>query len=333
MMQNRMYQMNNQNNQMPAQPIQSNMPQDPNAPKPITPPQPNPQTPMQPPMNNMNNMNMMRYPFPYMRPMWGGYPNMMNPQMAHPQMPMSNPQMATPVQPQVTTPPPTTTANEVKDVLTEVLRELKKSSNDKGTGNSNTSSNREDDLSSIKSEADINFEKEYSLEEENLKNIWSGFLTKNKKDRISVDVYQIRGNIDEYFNSEGYLNVSHKTNYDEMMKRQILGIIAISPQNVTQCEIFQDYLSYFNERQRVGVINFKSKYILYIMPPCEFSRKFYQNPKKHLLGILVDSTTEPKAYVDMSNLNLPPPVISTTEKKLLTKMQKKNQNANTAVNK
>ena len=328
-MQNRMYQMNNNNINNPNPPTQPNMPIDPNAPKPMTTTQTNPQTPMQP---QMNNMNMMRYPFPYMRPMWGGYPTMMNPQMPHPQMTMPTPQTAQPAQPSVTTPPPTTTANEVKDVLTEVLRELKKSSNDKGTGNSNTSSNREDDLSLIKSEADINFEKEYSLEEENLKNIWSGFLTKNKKDRISVDVYQIRGNIDEYFNSEGYLNVSHKTNYDEMMKRQILGIIAISPQNVTQCEIFEDYLSYFNERQRVGVINFKSKYILYIMPPCEFSRKFYQNPKKHLLGILVDSTTEPKTFVDMSNLNLPPPVISTTEKKMLIKMQKKNQNA-TSVNK
>ena len=53
--------------------------------------------------------------------------------------------------------------------------------------------------------------------------------------------------------------------------------------------------------------------------------EFYQNPKKHLLGILVDARIEPKTYVDMTRLNLPPPVISLTEKKLLSKLQKKNQ--------
>jgi hypothetical protein len=184
-------------------------------------------------------------------------------------------------------------------------------------------SNNESEISSEKSynEDDL-FEKDYSLEEENLKNIWSGFLTKNKKDRISVDIYLIRGNISDHFNSEYNLNVSHRTQYEEIVKRQILGIVAFSPQNITQCEGFNDYINYFNEKQRVGVINIKSKFILYLVPPCDFSRKFYQNPKKHLLGILVDSNIEPKMYVDMNNLSLPPPVISSTEKKLL--MKKKN---------
>ena len=58
-----------------------------------------------------------------------------------------------------------------------------------------------------------------------------------------------------------------------------------------------------------------------MVPPCEFSRKFYQNPKKHLLGILVDSNVEAKGNVDFNNLNLPPPVISSMEKKIM--MQKK----------
>lgn len=320
---------NNQPNQNQPNSVNAN-PQD-NTQKPSNTSQPN--NPNQPPNGNMQpmpNMNMVpRYPFPYMRPpmMWGGYPGMgVNPQgLPHPQQPPQNTQPQNPPNPQPAPQPSgPTTANEVKVILQEALRVLEKHSPENPS--SNNSSNKEDDLPSLKNEAELDYENEYSLEEENLKNIWSGFLTKNKKDRIGVDVYQIRGNISENFNTEFNLNVSHRTQYDEIMKRQMLGIVAISPQNVTQCEIFQDYINYFSEKQRVGVINFiKSPYILYLVPPCDFSRKFYQNPKKHLLGILVDARIEPKTYVDMTRLNLPPPVISLTEKKLLSKLQKKNQ--------
>ena len=203
------------------------------------------------------------------------------------------------------------TKTEIKNILTDIIKvPEKKKENEK-----------ED--SSKKSEDEINFEKQYSLEGENLKNIWSGFLTKNKKDRISVDAYQIRGNISEDFNTEYNLDIHHKTIYEEILKRPSLGIVAFSPQDYSQCQGFNEYINYFNEKKRVGVINIKSKnkFILYLVPPCEFSRKFYQNPKKHLLGILVDSNVEPKINVDMNNLNLPPPVISYMERKLM--MQKK----------
>ena len=212
------------------------------------------------------------------------------------------------------------TKTEIKNILTDIIKvPEKKKENEK-----------ED--SSKKSEDEINFEKQYSLEGENLKNIWSGFLTKNKKDRISVDAYQIRGNISEDFNTEYNLDIHHKTIYEEILKRPSLGIVAFSPQDYSQCQGFNEYINYFNEKKRVGVINIKSKnkFILYLVPPCEFSRKFYQNPKKHLLGILVDSNVEPKINVDMNNLNLPPPVISYMERKLM--MQKKKKTINLSFN-
>jgi hypothetical protein len=73
----------------------------------------------------------------------------------------------------------------------------------------------------------------------------------------------------------------------------------------------------------------RSNAILYIVPSGEFSRKFYQNPKKHLLGIFVNSTVEPKSYVDMNNLSLPPPVISLTEKRLHLKKNKEKNESHT----
>lgn len=257
----------------------------------LQPQQPNQQIPPRnitiPPM--MNRFPMMH---PMMRPM---YPNMyMQPQ------PQQNP-----------TPQPN--QNNLKDLLQEAISNF--------ATNQNNNNDESQDITSIQDNTYI-FEKEYSLEEENLKQLWSGFITKNKKDRVGVDAFQIRNECSEFFTSEYNLNVSHRTQFEEIMKRPIIGIVAFSPQNETQCDSFNEYINYFSEKQRVGVVNMRSNAILYIVPSGDFSRKFYQNPKKHLLGIFVNSTVEPKSYVDMNNLSLPPPVISLTEKRLHLKKSK-----------
>ncbi len=274
---------------------------------------------MIPAMNSMNSMPgmpsmMQRYPFPMntqlnrmMFPNQGFNP-MMFPQTQTQQVPQEN--------------------SSVKDLIQNALSIIK-SQNSANTSNEEID---DQDLSSIREDTPNVFEKEYSLEEENLKNIWGGFLTKNKKDRVCVDAYQIRNECTEFLNNEYNLNVSHRTQFEDIVKRPIIGIIAFSPQNATQCEIFQDYINYFNEKNRVGLINLKNQMILYLVPPSDFSRKFYQNPKKHLLGIFVNSTVEPKSYVDMNNLSLPPPVISLTEKRLLLKQLKKTNTSAPTVN-
>jgi RNA recognition motif-containing protein len=216
---------------------------------------------------------------------------------------------------------------DVKDLLKKIMDD--KNNQNKNNSNNNKISSSDSDISSLngsQSAEEMDFEKEYSLEEENLKYIWNGFLTKNNKDRVNVDLYQIRGKIDDSYFNEYHLNICNRIQYEEVIKRHLLGIVAISPQNVTQREIFDEYVNYLDEKQRCGVINVSEKYILYLASPGEFSRKFYQNPKKHLLGLLVDATVEPNLYVDMNNLPLPPPVISLTEKRRLLSKSKKAQN-------
>lgn len=208
-------------------------------------------------------------------------------------------------------------SNNVKDLLNKILLEK---------NNKKANNNSDSDISSVNSNLstqEINFEKEYSLEEENLKEIWNGFLTKNKKERVNIDIFKIRGNIDDNYFKGFILNICNRIKYEEVLKKHLLGIVAISPQNITQKDIFDQYINYFTERQRCGVINItENKYTLYITPPCEFSKKFYINPKKHLLGLLVDCTVEPNLYVDMNNLTLPPPVISLTEKRRIMNNKK-----------
>ena len=207
--------------------------------------------------------------------------------------------------------------NDVKDILNKImLDKSKKKSN----------SNSDSDISSLnsnKSVEEMDFEKEYSLEEENLKYIWNGYLTKNYKEKVNIDIYKIRGKIDDNYFTGYHFNICNRIHYEEVLKKYLLGIVAISPNNITQKENFDKYINYFDEKQRCGVINISEKYILYMAAPGEFSKKFYVNPKKHLLGLLVDSSVEPNLYV---NLALPPPVISLTEKRRLMNKKRKNDN-------
>ena len=161
--------------------------------------------------------------------------------------------------------------------------------------NGSNSNNSDSDNASIngshQSAEEMEFEKEYSLEGENVQIIWSGFLTKNNKDRTGVDMYKIRGNIDDNIIKEININICNRISYDEVMKKRELGLVAISPQSITQKENFDSFINYLNEKQRCGVVNLSgNKYILYLVSPSEFSQKFYVNPKKHLLGIFVDNS-------------------------------------------
>ena len=204
-------------------------------------------------------------------------------------------------------------SNDVKNLLNKIML---------NQNNKKSNSNTDSDISSLNNE-EIDFEREYSLEEENLKYIWNGILTKNKKEKVNIDIFKIRGKIDDN-NFKGYhLNICNRIQYEEVLKKHLLGIVAISPQNITQKETFENYMDYFTTRQRCGVINISEKYILYIASPGEFSKKFYINPKKHLLGLLVDATVEHNLYVNMNNLSLPPPVISLNERR---RLMKKNEN-------
>ena len=212
-------------------------------------------------------------------------------------------------------------SNEVNDILNQILSDKNSHKN-----NSSNSNNSDSDIASIngshQSSEEMEFEKEYSLEGENLQIIWSGFLTKNNKDRTSVDMYKIRGNIDDSIIKEVNINVFNKVSYDEVLQKRELGLVAISPQSITQKDNFDSFITYLHEKQRCGVVNLSgNKYILYLVSPSEFSKKFYINPKKHLLGIFVDISSEQ----GRNPATIPPPVISLTEKRRLMSKSKKNE--------
>ena len=212
--------------------------------------------------------------------------------------------------------------NEVDNIINKILSDKNNQKNN-GSNSNNSDSDNASVNGSHQSAEEMEFEKEYSLEGENVQIIWSGFLTKNNKDRTGVDMYKIRGNIDDNIIKEININICNRISYDEVMKKRELGLVAISPQSITQKENFDSFINYLNEKQRCGVVNLSgNKYILYLVSPSEFSQKFYVNPKKHLLGIFVDNSLEK----NQGKWTIPPAVISSAEQRRLKTQKKKNDN-------
>jgi len=64
--------------------------------------------------------------------------------------------------------------------------------------------------------------------------------------------------------------------------------VTFAPSNETQIRPFQEYIKYFLERERAGVISLPN-HSLYLLPPCEKAFAIYKFGYNELLGVLVDN--------------------------------------------
>ena len=64
-------------------------------------------------------------------------------------------------------------------------------------------------------------------------------------------------------------------------------VVAFVPDNHTQTEIFQEYIHYFKQKGRVGLV-YLEKGIMFLMPPCEKSSKYFTSERLHMVGVFGD---------------------------------------------
>ena len=64
-------------------------------------------------------------------------------------------------------------------------------------------------------------------------------------------------------------------------------VVAFVPQTDTYESQFQEYIDYFEKKQRVGLALI-DKGIMFLIPPCELSRKYFTSDRPHMLGIFGD---------------------------------------------
>jgi hypothetical protein len=92
--------------------------------------------------------------------------------------------------------------------------------------------------------------------EELYDHVWSGFITRNKKHRVGVDVYLAWGEIADLL-TDYNLNISHRTALEEARRisSAVQGVVAFTSQNETQNQLFDSYIEYFASKQRVSSLS------------------------------------------------------------------------------
>ena len=144
---------------------------------------------------------------------------------------------------------------------------------------------------------------------------WSGFFTRSKKNRVGVDALHVSG--EEIQIIEFNLNISFRICFDEILKKKHCSLVLFVPSNETQINIFQEYILYFKEKARAGVIPLE-KHTLYVLPPCEESKRYHHLRENQMLGVFV------KAADDRQGANEIVPNLKETNKLV----EKPDKNAN-----
>lgn len=139
----------------------------------------------------------------------------------------------------------------------------------------------------------------YKFFEDEERNIWSGFVTRNKQHRVLMEAYvvgdvhgdsRVLERVGQYLSDQDHnLNVSHRTNCEDVTRHPAQGVVAFIPQNNTQEKQFQEYIDYFTAKQRVGLC-FLRNGVMFLLPPGETSRQYFETDRQiHMVGVFGDA--------------------------------------------
>jgi len=122
-------------------------------------------------------------------------------------------------------------------------------------------------------------------------------VTRNKAHRVLMEAYVVgeleQSNIMSYLSDQDHnLNVSHRTNFEDVDKYPVQGVVAFIPQNNTQERQFKEYIDYFSEKQRAGMC-FLRNGVMFLLPPGDSSSKYFKpsESSKHtcyMVGVFED---------------------------------------------
>jgi hypothetical protein len=108
--------------------------------------------------------------------------------------------------------------------------------------------------------------------------IWTGFITKNRKNMVGTDAICIFGNEKELFDDQVFnLNITHKATLIEVLSKDPFGAVSFRASNSTYEESFSELASYLKEKNICGVVKHLEKSVLYIMPYFDEIKEFTLN--------------------------------------------------------
>jgi len=191
--------------------------------------------------------------------------------------------------------PPISTVRPQTNTPSEPIPRLEVSSTTHISPSYSKQINNQPELPQVKPEES---KKEIVIADE-LEHVWSGFITRNKQNRVGVDAYAVSGDVSEFF-TDYNLNISHRTSLEELTKigPAVLGMVAFTSQNETQNSNFASYVDYFNKKERAGIIYIKPHILIYLVSPCSYTEKYINAKDSHMLGILVNTNKLPKSTME-----------------------------------
>jgi len=117
---------------------------------------------------------------------------------------------------------------------------------------------------------------------------WTGFLTRNQQNSVGVNgclLYSTR----DLALKESSINIAHRTIYDEAVNKNYCALVLLTPSSELYQTGFEEYIKYFQEKQRAGYA-VSSQFQIYILPPCKQAEMLckFSPMKQQLLAILVE---------------------------------------------
>uniref|UniRef100_A0A0G4GAP8 RRM domain-containing protein n=1 Tax=Chromera velia CCMP2878 TaxID=1169474 RepID=A0A0G4GAP8_9ALVE len=124
--------------------------------------------------------------------------------------------------------------------------------------------------------------------------VWEGNLTRSAKKKVRVVAKFVKGNVRRYLKQSELLNIAHRSSYEEVKKRYLLGVCVFECAEGQPEKGLTEYINYFREKERAGVVQGEGGLLINLVPPSVdlFSDvgPLPTSSSTYLLGVLATST-------------------------------------------
>eukprot|EP00371_Babesia_bovis_P001324 XP_001609971.1 SPOC domain containing protein [Babesia bovis T2Bo] len=100
------------------------------------------------------------------------------------------------------------------------------------------------------------------------KQLWTGKLARNGKKQVDTVAVPLMGNLDVVLSGgTDVVNITHRLKWEDAEKTSHIAVFYFKAQRVENTEDFRDYITYFQEKQRIGVATMGNGISIYVCAP------------------------------------------------------------------
>ena len=121
--------------------------------------------------------------------------------------------------------------------------------------------------------------------------IWSGFFSRSKANRVGVDAYVVKGMF-KLKHAQYHIDIPYRTPFPHKELARTQALLVFEAENSTYQAAFQEYVTYFRSKDRVGYVPLSATHDLYLSPRSPAALELFPRLNAHqFLGIVVPRPT------------------------------------------